>query len=102
MSSGRSMCSTRRGRSNDTKTKRGQGTPHAAMTAGGMVSHLEVMALQAATLYRQDGAGRLLTVNEPGDEPASRLFVGRTNEGNLWRFRSDLPPALVRELEGIL
>ena len=67
-----------------------------------MVSNLELMALQAATLYRQDAAGRLLTVNEPGDEPASRLFVGRTNEGNLWRFRSDLPPALVRELEGIL
>src|SRR3954447_1871279 len=63
-----------------------------------VASNLELIALQAATLYRHDAAGRLLTVNESRGEPASRLFVGRTTEGNLWRFPHDLPDALVRDL----
>lgn len=67
-----------------------------------MPSNLDLMALQAETLFRHDAAGRLVAVNEPGDLPAPRLFVGRTTEGNLWRFRRDLPPALVRDLERAL
>jgi RimJ/RimL family protein N-acetyltransferase len=67
-----------------------------------VASNLELIALQAATLFRQDAAGRLLTVNEPGDEAAARLFVGRTTEGNRWWFRHDLPDALVRDLDRIL
>lgn len=63
-----------------------------------MLSNLDLMALQAETLFRHDAAGRLVAVNEPGDLPAPRLFVGRTTAGNLWRFRHDLPPALVRDL----
>jgi hypothetical protein len=65
-------------------------------------SNLELIALQASTLYRQDAAGRLLTVNESGGESASRLFVGRTTEGNRWWFRHDLPEALTRDLDCIL
>src|SRR4051812_41232163 len=60
------------------------------------------MEWQAMTLFRHDAAGRLLAVNEPGDPPAPRLFVGRTTEGNLWRFRHDLPPTLVHTLDRLL
>ncbi|HSW09346.1 MAG TPA: hypothetical protein VLK32_00365 [Bacillota bacterium] len=38
------------------------------------------------------GPGRRWFVHEPaGGSPASRLFLGRTPAGNLWRFRADLP-----------
>jgi GNAT superfamily N-acetyltransferase len=67
-----------------------------------LVSERALMEWQAATLFRHDAAGRLLATNEPGDPPAPRLFVGRTVEGNLWRFRHDLPPTLVRTLDGLL
>ncbi len=67
------------------------------------MSHLELMAIQINTLFRTNAAGRLLYVNEPGaDEtcpPAPRFFMGRTLEGNLWRFRADLEPEIVSELE---
>ena len=39
------------------------------------------------------------TVNEPGGRKASRFFLGRTAEGNVWRFRHDLSAGLIRELE---
>src|SRR3954454_17685171 len=71
-------------------------------TRGLVASNLELIALQAATLYRHDAAGRLLTVNESRGEPASRLFVGRTIEGNRWWFRHDLPDALVLDLDRLL
>lgn len=61
-----------------------------------------LMEWQAAALFRHDAAGRLLSVNELGDPPAPRLFVGRTAEGNLWRFRYDLPPELMHVLDGLL
>ena len=67
------------------------------------MSHLELMDIQINTLFRTNAAGRLLCVNEPGPAeacpPAPRFFLGRTREGNLWRFRADLPPELVRELD---
>ena len=64
-----------------------------------MPSSVELMALQIEALYQCDPDGRLLTVNEPGDQPAPRLFMGRTPVGNLWRFRYDLPAATVTALE---
>jgi GNAT superfamily N-acetyltransferase len=44
----------------------------------------------------------MIATNEPDGERAPRLFLGRTCDGNLWRFRDDLPDALVRQLETIL
>ncbi len=63
---------------------------------------LALLDRQIATLFRLDGAGRLLAVNEPGDPPAPRLFLGRTTVGNRWHLRHDLPATLCDELASIL
>jgi RimJ/RimL family protein N-acetyltransferase len=63
------------------------------------LSNRQRMAVQINTLYCCDPDGRLLCINEPGNPPAPRFFLGRTREGNLWRFRHDLPIALVAQLE---
>jgi GNAT superfamily N-acetyltransferase len=64
---------------------------------------LALLALQIEALYRSDQAGGLLTINEPGpeaDQPdAPRFFLGRTRQGNLWRFRHDLPADLTQALD---
>ncbi len=69
------------------------------------MSHLELLAIQINTLFRTDAAGRLRYVNEPGPDeqcpPAPRFFLGRTGEGNLWRFHANLPPAIVSELDAL-
>jgi hypothetical protein len=62
---------------------------------------LERMCLQVATLYVLDDAGRLLTVNAPGQREAPRFFLGRTAQGNVWRWRHDLPDALAQELDAL-
>ena len=40
-------------------------------------------------------------MNEPDNQtiPAARLFLGRTTEGNVWRFRADLPDELCEQLK---
>jgi hypothetical protein len=57
------------------------------------------MTIQINTLYRCDTDGRLRSINEPGDPCAPRFFLGRTCEGNLWRFRHDLPSDTVVRVE---
>jgi RimJ/RimL family protein N-acetyltransferase len=65
-----------------------------------VVTDQELMAIHVHALFTHDPRSRLLFVNEPGGgAPAPRLFFGRTQAGNLWRFRSDLPEILVEELE---
>jgi RimJ/RimL family protein N-acetyltransferase len=60
---------------------------------------LQLIEIQAATLYCYDTTGRMRSVNEPGGgDDAPRFYMGRTAEGNICRFRYDLPEALVREL----
>ena len=60
---------------------------------------LQLMHIQAETLYRYDTDGRLRSINEPGDPPAPRFFMGRTAQGSLWRFRYDMPATIVRQIE---
>ncbi len=68
-----------------------------------MLSDMELIELQAITLFRYDANGRMLCLNEDDpEEPAPRLFLGRTKAGTIWRFRSDLPDALIRVLERLL
>ena len=60
--------------------------------------------MQVSTLFVCDPDGRLRYIREPGYEeaeldPAPRFWMGRTPEGNLWRFRHDLPAGLGRDLE---
>jgi hypothetical protein len=66
------------------------------------VSDLELMELHTTALFRHDAAGRIVATNEPDPDAAPRLFFGRTVAGNLWRFRDDLPPDLVRNLDAVL
>ncbi len=64
-------------------------------------SDLQLMQIQAETLYCYDADGRLRCINEPGDPPAPRFFMGRTPQGNLWRFRYDLPTEIAQQLEAL-
>jgi RimJ/RimL family protein N-acetyltransferase len=59
----------------------------------------ELMELHLHTLYRCDADGRLRCVNEVGEPPAPRFYLGRTHQGNLWRFRHDLPAATAAQLD---
>ncbi len=56
-----------------------------------MRDHRELLRLHLATLFAQDGEGRMTVTNEPVGRPAPRLFLGRTDAGNVWRFRHDVP-----------
>ena len=49
-------------------------------------------------LYVHDGEGRIHSTREPSSPRPPRFHLGRTTLGNLWRFRDDLPPSLVRGL----
>ena len=65
---------------------------------------LQMIDIHLSTLFTCDADGRLRYTQEPGyDEfeldPAPRFYIGRTLQGNIWRFRHDLPSALVRDLE---
>ena len=69
-----------------------------------LASHLQLMTIQASTLFVCDADGRLRYNGEPGYEEAEleqapRFFMGRTREGNVWRFRYDLHDDLMRDLE---
>lgn len=64
--------------------------------------HLRLMNIHIQALYTLDAERRLLLVNEAGNtSPAPRLFLGRTREGNVWRFRAGLPDKVVDELDAI-
>lgn len=61
------------------------------------------MNIHVRALFTHDAESRLLCVNEPDNAimPASRLFLGRTREGNVWRFRADLADELCKELDAL-
>lgn len=61
------------------------------------------METHVRALFTHDERARLLCVNEPGGggAPAPRLFLGRTRDGNVWRFRSDVHGALAAQLEAL-
>lgn len=63
----------------------------------------ELLDTHARALFTHDERSRLMTVNEPGGvgAPAARMLFCRARTCNLWRFRADLPDALVEELEAL-
>ena len=65
-------------------------------------SKLELIEMHAEALFLHDDRGRMLAVNDVERGAAARLYLGRTVEGNIWRFRHDLGPGLISRLEAIL
>ncbi|MDQ3541848.1 MAG: GNAT family N-acetyltransferase [Chloroflexota bacterium] len=63
---------------------------------------LDLIHLQAAALFRFDAAGRITGTNEPDPTPGPRLFLGRSREGSVWRFGTDVSDDLAAGLDGIL
>lgn len=65
-----------------------------------MIHDLELMNIHVRALYTHATKTRLMFVNEPDNKTisAARLFLGRTREGNVWRFRSELPDGLCEQL----
>lgn len=69
------------------------------------LTNRELMELQAETLFVQNGRKQLISINEPvphEQAPAPLLFIGTTNEGNICRFRHDLPAYLSHSLETVI
>ncbi|MDE2670806.1 MAG: GNAT family N-acetyltransferase [Chloroflexota bacterium] len=57
--------------------------------------------LHLSALFVHDERGRIVTRNALDRGPAPRFFLGRTPDGNRWRFRGDLPDDLVSRLEAL-
>jgi len=66
-----------------------------------MLTDLDLMKCHARALFTQDDEERLLSVNVPNGEAASRFFLGRTIEGSLRRYRHDLSQEMVQAVEAI-
>jgi hypothetical protein len=69
-------------------------------------SDLTRLEVQISTLYVCNPRGDLKFIREPGyDEseldPAPRFFMGRSRDGNTWRFRHDLPEEQRLELDAL-
>jgi len=67
-----------------------------------VIDAVALMETQVEVLFRLDAAGRLRHVNEPEQPEAPRFFLGRTRDGNVWRYRYDLPIELARDLDRIV
>jgi RimJ/RimL family protein N-acetyltransferase len=61
----------------------------------------ELMVMHVAALFTLDAAGRMLRGNEPSGKAAPRFFLGRTLEGNVWRFRHDQGDDVVQAIEAL-
>lgn len=62
------------------------------------MTNLDLMHRHLATLYRQDTNSMLIGTNDWINHPIPRFYLGRTTEGNVWRFRHHLPDTLCAEL----
>ncbi len=69
------------------------------MTNTGNLSPLQLMEIHINTLFCCDAAGRMRCVNEAGEPPAPLFYMGRTPQGNLWRFRHDLPDPILGKVD---
>ncbi|WP_458126012.1 GNAT family N-acetyltransferase [Paenibacillus sp. Z3-2] len=62
------------------------------------LSPMEMLKIQASTLYTINEQQRLLSINEPGGGKAPALFIGMTSAGSLIYYHEQLPPDLTDEL----
>ncbi len=63
-----------------------------------MITLRKLMEIHVETLFTHDDGGRLVSINEPGGDPAPRFFIGMTKDANVLRFRYDLPNNVVSRL----
>ncbi len=63
------------------------------------LSSIELMRLHVEALYTFNEQSRLCAVNQWDGGVVPRFFLGRTDAGNLWRFRDDMPDELAMALE---
>jgi hypothetical protein len=64
-----------------------------------MPTDLDLMKRHVEALFTHKKNGRLCNVNVPGGDEAPRFFLGRTPDGNIRRFRFDVPDALVEQID---
>lgn len=60
------------------------------------------MRMHVQALFTHDEDGHLERVNEPDGAPAPRFFLGRTRDGDVWRFRRDVDHDIRRDLEAAI
>ncbi|MFC9707439.1 GNAT family N-acetyltransferase [Paenibacillus sp. NPDC056933] len=59
---------------------------------------MDMMKIQADTLYMMDDQHRLLSINEPDGGQAPALFIGITSAGQCSYYHEQLPSNLINEL----
>ncbi len=64
-------------------------------------SSSKLMTVHRETLFCHNAAGRLQSINEPGFPEPPRFWMGRTLEGNQWRFHHALLPETVATLDAL-
>ncbi|SEL68209.1 GNAT family N-acetyltransferase [Paenibacillus sp. OK003] len=62
------------------------------------LSPMDMMKIQANTLYTMDNQKRLLNINEPDGGQAPALFIGITSVGQCSYYHEQLPFTLIEEL----
>lgn len=67
-----------------------------------MISDRELMRMHVEALFTHDADGHVERVNEPDGAPAPRFFLGRTPDGDVWRFRRDVDYDLRKNLEAAI
>jgi len=64
-------------------------------------SVFEIMRMHVEALYVHDEHDKIVSINDWQKNVAPRFFLGRTEKGNIWRFRKDLPDALCEEIHSL-
>lgn len=67
-----------------------------------MSTDLDLLEWQTEALFLHDERGRIIASNEPDGQRAPLLFLGRSTEGAVWRFRDDVPHDIVAKIERLL
>jgi len=62
------------------------------------ISPMDMMKIQAETLYTMDNQKRLLSINEPDGGQAPALFIGISSVGQCSYYHEQLPFTLIEEL----
>lgn len=62
------------------------------------ISPMDMMKIQAETLYTLDDQRRLLRINEPDGGQAPVLFIGITSTGSCTYYYEQLPSTLIKDL----